>query len=268
MTDAIAFTCLDRGDDSPAKRSVIDWRELPCLLVSVRRGLHWKLLLDHGVSHTFGPGEVMIIPPRTRHRIEILSRTKVTGTRWAHIRYTVAGGIELFPLMTLPLSAGAHIGKKIGDIVSELAQLSPDAIADRAREQELGFRILGILLSLVRRDPKQTRSLREAMRLAPAFRYIEEHLAENISPSDAADTVGLSPSRFTVLFKAAAGKPLMDHIREARIARVKMMLLSGGTLSSAARAAGYTTSFSLSRAFKTAVGISPASYIRANQDLR
>lgn len=265
MKDGITFTCLDRGDDSPARRSVIDWRDLPCLLISQRCGLHWRLLLEDGISLDFRPGETMIVPPRTRHRIEIRSRGKVTGTRWVHVRYTIAGGIELFPLMTLPFAAPKRIGDTVGDIIADLAALTHDDIHSQVREQELGFRLLGILLSLVKRGTRSDRSLRETMRLAPAFRYIEEHLAADITPSDAADSVGLSVSRFSFCFRRAAGRSFMDHIRDARMQKVKMMLLSGRTLSEAARAVGYTTPFSVSRAFKTAVGMSPADYLRRSR---
>ena len=50
--------------------------------------------------------------------------------------------------------------------------------------------------------------------------YIEEHLAEEISTEELANSVGLSPFYFQRLFKRLVNKPIQEYVKLRRLAKV------------------------------------------------
>ena len=50
--------------------------------------------------------------------------------------------------------------------------------------------------------------------------FIEEHLAEEISTEELANTVGLSPFYFQRLFKQLVNKSVQEYVKLRRLARV------------------------------------------------
>ena len=48
--------------------------------------------------------------------------------------------------------------------------------------------------------------------------FIEEHLAEEISTEELANTVGLSPFYFQRLFKRLVNKPVQEYVKLRRLA--------------------------------------------------
>ena len=50
--------------------------------------------------------------------------------------------------------------------------------------------------------------------------YIEEHLAEEISTEELANSVGLSPFYFQRLFKRLVNKPVQEYVKLRRLAKV------------------------------------------------
>ena len=88
-------------------------------------------------------------------------------------------------------------------------------------------------------------------------------LEEEISVPQMARRVGLSESRFYVLYKSLFGIAPMHDIIYARIERAKN-LLSARTysVSEVAKLAGYTNEYHFIRQFKKVAGVTPGQYMR------
>lgn len=91
--------------------------------------------------------------------------------------------------------------------------------------------------------------------------YIEEHLTEEISTENLADTVGLSPFYFQRLFKRLVRKPVQEYIKLRRLARVLDDLKNPGTkLLDISLDYGFSSHSNFTRAFKETYHITPKEY--------
>jgi HD-GYP domain-containing protein (c-di-GMP phosphodiesterase class II) len=88
--------------------------------------------------------------------------------------------------------------------------------------------------------------------------YISDRLAQHISLSELATSVGLSVSYFTRLFKQSFGLAPHRYLITCRVERAKSLLLQGDlTLAEVAHAVGFADQSHLNRHFKRLMGISP-----------
>lgn len=93
--------------------------------------------------------------------------------------------------------------------------------------------------------------------------FIEEHLAEEISTEELANTVGLSPFYFQRLFKRLVNKSVQEYVKLRRLARVIKNL--GGSerrILDVALDYGFSNHANFTRAFKETYGITPEDYRR------
>jgi AraC family transcriptional regulator len=94
--------------------------------------------------------------------------------------------------------------------------------------------------------------------LRPAITYIEEHLAEDLSLSDIAAVVHLSPYHFARLFKASIGIPPHQYVIRRRVERAKLLLsTTNWSLTTIAHTVGFANESHLALHFKRLTGHSP-----------
>jgi len=157
------------------------------------------------------------VPPRAGYAIppNVPIRSWSEGralslVRWAHVRFTLMGALDLFQVFHIPLLLPAAAGDAIGAINAEqvaiLEGLDPYGIAAVARRLELGFRLLGILLKYARPNPAAVALLSGHTRIQPALDYMQDNLSESISRKLLARSVHLSESRFHDVFRQATGQ--------------------------------------------------------------
>lgn len=205
-----------------------------------------------------------VIPPHTSIRSWSEGRAMST-IRWAHVRYTLMGGVDLFQIMDFPLILPPATGEAIGAINTEQVKLrdsaEPFGVAAMARRMELGYRLLSILMKHARPNPARV-ALRSARdRVQPALDYMLAHLVEPIDRQALAACIHLSESRFHDLFKRATGTSAMVHLRRLRIRKAQELLLSSELpIAEIGRRCGYPHQFHFSREFKHTSGHSPQRY--------
>lgn len=111
------------------------------------------------------------------------------------------------------------------------------------------------------RPPCSTSDLRD--RLGNAVDFIESHLGDPLDLEGAARRSGFSRSHFARLFQAAAGHSLTDYVRRRRLSRAAEDLVAGRSVLETAVAWGYGSQAAFTRAFSRALGVPPATYVRA-----
>ena len=79
-------------------------------------------------------------------------------------------------------------------------------------------------------------------RIQSAMQYIRSSLSENITCQEAADTVNLSQSRFSHLFKEQVGVTFAAYLIYQRIMYVYLQILRGKAITEAALEAGFSSS--------------------------
>lgn len=100
--------------------------------------------------------------------------------------------------------------------------------------------------------------------IAAALAYMEEHLAEPLSPSLLAARLGLNANYFSKLFKAELGMPPLALLTTYRVERAKSLLLYTDTpVKEVAVLCGFTDALYFSRVFKRVSGLSPLGFRRS-----
>jgi len=104
-------------------------------------------------------------------------------------------------------------------------------------------------------------AVRLCMRLAPAVRLVESHLADRLSIPDLALEVGISPYHFVRLFKRTAGLTPHQYVVSRRVERARQ-LLEDMELSIAVIAidTGFSSRSHLTERFGKEFGVTPAMY--------
>ncbi len=101
-------------------------------------------------------------------------------------------------------------------------------------------------------------------RIELAVRYIESHLTEDVSVSDAARRSCLSLWYFHRIFSALTGYSVMDYIRKRRLTIAACTLLTTRkSVLDIALESGYDAHYSFTRAFKRMFGVTPAKFRNA-----
>ena len=90
--------------------------------------------------------------------------------------------------------------------------------------------------------------------------FMEAHFAEPLCCADFAESVHLSPSRFSTLFREAAGCSPMHFFNTVRLAHAQTFLLNGCSVEEASRLSGFSSAPYFCRCFRKHLGISPGGY--------
>lgn len=106
---------------------------------------------------------------------------------------------------------------------------------------------------------KLENTARKPIRLATA--YINEHLDDQISLSDVAGRLFLSPGYFAQLFKKETGKSFTEYVADCKKEQAKEMLkLTNLSIQEISLRVGFSDQRYFSRWFKSHVGITPSEY--------
>ena len=98
-------------------------------------------------------------------------------------------------------------------------------------------------------------------RMKRAIEFIRAHIEEEITLSELAKDVGLSPSHFCSLFRKTSGMTPHQFVLNCRIQHAKTLLSkSGNSILDVALASGFRTHQHFSRIFRRHVGIPPSAY--------
>jgi len=247
------------------------WRTLPHGVFN--QWIHDRVLveLENGPRVTARNRQGILIGPGIRHRLTVATPGHAI-CRWSHVQFNVLDSLDAFSLLDLPLLIDRTAADQMGDVSEELAalplkrkgELSLGAIA---RRKELAFRLLTLVCSVSSPRPASAETIRNARRVLPCLRYIQDRMAGGFTRKALALQMGLSPTRFHVVFRNATGRAPMDYVRHLRVQRAQRLLLETAlTVAEVGAHIGYHDPFHFSRMFKSAVGQSPASYRRQTQN--
>jgi AraC family transcriptional regulator len=164
-------------------------------------------------------------------RIELVQQRRITDPTLHHIAMALRGGVQ----------RGAALDRMYGEALST-------ALAVHLL-REYGSAVPG---------PKRQDGGLPREKLVRAVEYIQDQLHADVTVSDIAQAVGMSPDHFTRLFKKSTGQTPYEYVVEARVRKAKELLTTRKfTISEAAYHVGFADQSHLTRQFKRVFGLPP-----------
>lgn len=138
--------------------------------------------------------------------------------------------------------------------------------SQRTRHEALAMNALEALLLGLDEHNSRRQAKSGDQRIRRAMEFLDLHLSGKVLIEDAADDVGLSPSRLAHLFKAQTGQTVQAYL-EARRMQLAADLLQRTSfpVKQVAAAAGFESQFYFSQRFSRWTGMSPTAF-RKRQD--
>ena len=140
-----------------------------------------------------------------------------------------------------------------------------DYILKPVNYEEFGTCIDNLKISLFERrvsaatEPKK----QEERTITGITRYLQEHLAEEISLSVLAEQFHLNPQYISQLFKSEIGVNFLTYLTNIRIEKAKKLLLSTSlSIAGVAEQSGYRDYRVFTKVFKKSEGVTPSQYRR------
>lgn len=253
------------------------WRTDPFLVVIIPLDETYFLLIadddNKGKNIAINPGEMLIVPPGTRHALTADECT----IRGINVKYRLFGGIDLLSFYQIPFKLdGAAVDTSLR-LLNVLIKISgrrsavyPVPRSDSTDEFELtnvvaerSLLLQLLLLILEHSEPASSAQQRIASlgKIQPALDLIHDNFLDPCSLAELANACGLSERHFRLVFKQAVGTPPHQYRLSKRIERAMAMLaMSNESITEIAERLNFFDQSHFTKTFKLQCGLSPRSY--------
>ena len=138
-----------------------------------------------------------------------------------------------------------------------------DYILKPVNYEEFGTCIDNLKIALFQRQASQQDHFQEERAIHGLTRYLQEHLAEEISLSVLAEQFHLSAQYISQLFKSEIGVNFLAYLTNIRMERAKKLLLTTSLpIAQVSEQSGYGDYRVFTKVFKKSEGITPSQYRR------
>ena len=138
-----------------------------------------------------------------------------------------------------------------------------DYILKPVNYEEFGACIDNLKIALFQRQSPKHQDRQEERTITLITRYLQEHLAEEISLSILAEEFHLSAQYISQLFKSEIGVGFLAYLTNIRMEQAKKLLLSTSlSIAEVSEQSGYSDYRVVTKVFKKAEGITPSQYRR------
>ncbi len=222
----------------------------------------------------FGPGDVVLVPPRFPHRWDfdptsantdgnIVNATLVFTTDWArglsnifpNLKSTIDRILELENAVVFSLPASSRIAA----LMTTMSLLSAEEIAPRLIE-------LLIMASESIGTGTVTGTMSNLDPIAQKIKKVEVYAVCNfdrvITVSEVARLVGMNPSSFCSMFRRAKGVTFVTYLNQLRLRHAQHLLASNPheSISGIAYACGFQTVSHFNHLFSAAFNLTPSQW--------
>jgi two-component system response regulator YesN len=162
-------------------------------------------------------------------------------------------------LMSHVISSLVQEGFDIAPLMREIDLLKLQQCRNRQELQQLIITQTGRVIDYL--EASRERAASYGSGVQQAIFYIEKHFAANISIADIADSIGISASHLSRIFKAEVGKPPQEYLTEYRLNISKKLLAdTNHSLNQIVEIIGYNDVHTFIRSFKKVEGTTPGEY--------
>lgn len=138
-----------------------------------------------------------------------------------------------------------------------------DYILKPVNYEEFGACIDNLKIALFERQSSKGHQVQEERVIIGITRYLQEHLAEEISLTVLAERFHLSAQYISQLFKSEIGVNFLAYLTNIRMEKAKKLLLSSSlSIAEISEQAGYGDYRVFTKVFKKSEGVTPSQYRR------
>jgi len=234
-----------------------------CIMILCTKGKGW--LETDGRRVVVGAGEVLIIPPNKAHAYHADDEDP-WSIHWAHFSGTAAASYaSLLPPHEHVMMLPAGDFKAIANMFCESYRLASTGFTERTLllVSHILRHALGILFFQI------GTSLRGSARtiahdLTKSIEIMRANVARPLTLQELSRHAGLSPARFSSLFRDQTGSsPVEHHIRLRMQAACHYLDTTALSVKEVAAELGYYDPYYFSRIFQKTLGCSPLAYRRS-----
>ena len=234
-----------------------------CILIFCIRGKGWAEI--DGRRFTIAASEVLFIPANKPHAYGA-DDDDPWSIHWAHFAGTAAASYaSLLPAHEFVLSIPSADAKEIARMFRESYRLASTGLTERTvLLVSHGLRyVLGLLFF------QTGRSLGGASRaiahdLTKSIEFMRANVARSLTLQELSRHAGLSPTRYSALFREQTGaSPVDHHIRLRMQAACHYLDTTALSVKEVAAKLGYDDPYYFSRIFQKILGCSPLAYRRS-----
>ena len=229
------------------------------LLIAALEGL--GRVRAEGRSRTLRPGDLLLIAPGTPQDYGHLDEDGTWVNVWAHFRPRP----HWVPWLAWPqVARGVCIlsaGERWPPIEAELRRMVEVARQPARRRHDMALN--GLERALIHCDEVNPlhRTAEIDPRVRTALEIVGERLAAPLDVEGLSRAVGLSRSRFSVLFAAETNMSPQSYIEFARLTRAAQMLaVSSWSIGHIAEQVGFPNAYYFSTRFRKRYGLPPSAY--------
>lgn len=249
------------------------WKHMAASTVTVRNHLHTYneleiILSGSGINEyanldvDINAGSVYIIPPFISHSINIKSDLEI-------VTISFNDRIVKYPAVLNKIKSGANYCdfdkdklieiKEVIDRILYLSQ-SSEIFANELSSSLLNTLLIEILSNAKNYNPYDLDS-DIPQKLKNAIRYINNNLSRNISLTEVADAVKLTPNHLSSIFKKHIGISYVDFVCEQRLEKAKNLMSDRDlSINRISRIVGFNSPAYFTDKFKKRFGLSPIKY--------
>ena len=206
------------------------------------------------------PNTVLLIDCNTPH---VFSVKKGETWEYKHIHF-IANGVSKNVAERARLEIVFDIGT-VNDLFVDIFTMLHHINADT--HYLLSHSVSAILTNLISMQFKYSFSNPQEELVKRAAEYIHKHYMEKINITQLAKDGFVSPYHFIRLFKKYYGVPPYNYLVEYRLKKAQHFFMQQKSVKEVARACGFSSTNSLSRAFEKHFGVYPSEYRDAIQKI-
>ncbi|MFD2332700.1 helix-turn-helix domain-containing protein [Cohnella sp. GCM10020058] len=261
------------------KRNLLDY-----VIFYVQEGT-FEIELE-GRVHALRPGDHCLLQPGDVHTIRGLDDTInpyvhldfFYSSRRSQSFITLPGQIDMAPFaelmqprlnacdaFDLPMKLAFKHPRRMRDLVMKMIDAwRLRTYAGTVQAQQLAYEWYAALVGEFMSSP-QSASTDAKPLLNWMTSYFALHISDPITVKDMAKRAGLSPSRFNVVFAETFGATPYQYLLRMRIDHAKELLGNGYPIKVASEYCGFSDVHYFTKAFKSAVGVTPGQYREAGR---
>jgi AraC-like DNA-binding protein len=205
------------------------------------------------------PGTFCILLAGTSHSIAV-EPGETLSFQWCHLHANLEDR-EFYSSFGLPVAVQLEERQLASAIFDRLiSEQNRDGLTSRLRIKAAILELMSMYLEGVPSDLERAHPSPEIEKIDAVLKYIDDHLADNITVEVLARQVFLHPNYFIVFFKSVLGYSPIQYVNNRRMEYAKSLLLKPDCSISEVAASVGMQIYYFSRMFKAHTGLTPSRY--------